>query len=483
MRPSIGIDFGTTNTRLAYFDGRQVRLLTEPQSSSPFIPSAIAYQQGQPLASGGQAKERHGDMAITSLKWLLAEDKVIDVGHPRHGKEPIEVVTDYVGYLRQVLTDQRVDIKGLKVALTVPVNYPLKARRALLEAFNQGGLPIANLYPEPVAALYAVASIQHREGVSAIMDWGGGTLDLACLKVKDNKAYVLSSTGLKEGGDDFDEWIAREALEDFLRQHPKLEADRQLIWKNKNLGLRSRSEKRKCEYLNNPTLRWDNFVGQYDLEYRIETSRFEERLRSPVSKALRLFSQMIQESGESERLIEPVVLSGGTRNLDFIRCSFQNEFGQRLQDELPQADYFRDLERHRIDSATAIGAALLQAIDSHPVCSRAIGIRLADDRQTASTDLFWPIFKRGDKIDPISKVTMEFFVTNPSSGVARLLICDQLEPEIEPAGRLRKFFPVPIDRRESRIYLTFRITEGLLLEVTVQGALAKVDPVGSAFGT
>jgi hypothetical protein len=73
-------------------------------------------------------------------------------------------------------------------------------------------------------------------------------------------------------------------------------------------------------------------------------------------------------------------------------------------------------------------------------------------------------------------VEAEFFVTNPSCGVAGPLICDQLEPETQPGGRLLRFFPVPVSRQEKNIFVKFKVTPDLVLEVKVDGAIANVHP-------
>jgi molecular chaperone DnaK len=266
------------------------------------------------------------------------------------------------------------------------------AEKCLQPGFAQGGIPIQATYPEPVAALYAVAAVNPRDGVCSILDWGGGTLDIACLRINDRKAYVLSTEGLKEGGDDFDKWIAMEALNHFLSTNPSLQTDRDLIWKTKHKGLLLRAENLKWEYADNPTLRWNGFVGKYDLEFQLDAEVFKERLRNPVDRAIRLFYQAVKHSGEPDRLVRPVILSGGTRNLDFIRQTLEAEFGDRIIDELPQTGWFRDVGKNRIDSATALGAALLMASESLPVFSSSLGIRMAESRDAADTDFSGPSF-------------------------------------------------------------------------------------------
>ena len=353
---------------------------------------------------------------MTSLKWELTGDRRFDIGAGSEGKQAMEVVSDFAGYLRGILHDNRVDPENHDIAVTVPVGYPLSARRGLLEAFRNGGLPIKSVYPEPVAALYAVLASNRRDGYSAIFDWGGGTLDIAMLQVIRGTVHVLSTEGMKEGGDDFDEWIAKDALKDFLSIHPVMERDREKIWQNKRQGLLLRAERAKCDYINYPKLSWIPFLGDRDLECLVDAASFEDRVAGSVEKGINLFRRAIRKGGGSERLLKPIILSGGTRNLTFLRHQLEAEFGDTIVDNLPETGYFQDLIADRIDSATAIGAALLMANESRPVFSKSLGIRLADARSSAHSDLFCEIFKKGEPVDHSQPIPMDFHVTNPSSG-------------------------------------------------------------------
>lgn len=480
MERAIGIDFGTTNTRLAYCDGTQVRVLTEPNEFSPFIPSAVSYQYGQPIAFGRKAKENEHNISVSSLKWLLAEDREIDVDGGS-GKTSTEVVCDFAQYLRTILEANRVDPQEHEIAITIPVKFPLSARQKLVKAFSMAGLSVQGVFPEPVAALYAALSSEKRDGYSAIFDWGGGTLDIAAIRTNFSEAHVLSTEGMREGGDDFDDWIAKTALEAFLKKNPDMAEHGEDVWQMKSHGLLRRAEKVKWDYENSPTLRWDSFVGTRDLEHRLDVELFEDRLSRSVDRAIRLFRRAISNSGGAERLVTPIILSGGTRNLSFLRHRLEAEFGDRIVHELPQRKFFKDLDANRIDSATAIGAALLMANQSKPVFSKSIGVRLADARSSSKSDLFGMVFSKGEVIDYGRTVPMELHVTNPSSGVANLLICEQLDQELEPAGTLLRILPFPVHKTESRITVKFSIAQDLLLKIEVVGTIARIRPQDSTY--
>lgn len=241
-----------------------------------------------------------------------------------------------------------------------------------------------------------------------------------------------------------------------------------------------RAERAKWDYVGYPTFSWIGFVGNRDLHHQLDGERFEDRLSGSVDRAVSIFRRAISRGGGIESLMKPIVLSGGTRNLDFLRNRLEAEFGDRIIDGLPQTDYFQDLATDRIDSATAIGAALLMATHSRPVFSKALGIRLADAR-IGWSDAFLPVFDKGETVEYGTSKRYDLYVTNPSGGTGNLMVCDQLDEESEPSGSLLRIFSFPIDRRESRITVDFSITTDLLLRMKVTGAIARVAPEESEF--
>jgi len=72
MNPAFGIDFGTTNTRVAYFDGSKLQVVPFDTSRGRVYqyPTAIAYRHGEPVAFGVDAVAgTTGVRFPTPLKW------------------------------------------------------------------------------------------------------------------------------------------------------------------------------------------------------------------------------------------------------------------------------------------------------------------------------------------------------------------------------------------------------------------------------
>jgi hypothetical protein len=67
----------------------------------------------------------------------------------------------------------------------------------------------------------------------------------------------------------------------------------------------------------------------------------------------------------------------------------------------------------------------------------------------------------------------EFFVSDASSGVARLLVCDQDDPVRQPGGRLLRIVPVPVDTDENWLKVRFTLDRHLVLNVEPSGRIKK----------
>ncbi len=73
---SFGIDFGTTNTRVAYYDGKTIRMVSLVQERINLgyqLPTLVRFHQGKPIAIGKSARkdEQPGQLVREPLKWLL----------------------------------------------------------------------------------------------------------------------------------------------------------------------------------------------------------------------------------------------------------------------------------------------------------------------------------------------------------------------------------------------------------------------------
>ncbi|MBL8821329.1 MAG: Hsp70 family protein [Planctomycetia bacterium] len=412
------------------------------------------------------------------MKWSLTSEQEVDLGNG-YGRTPEEAVTDFVNSIVQETRKHLPKIPLNQAAVTIPVNFPLLARQRLLRAFKQAGVEITHFYFEPIAAIYAGLIAQPVSGVAAVFDWGGGSLDIAAVEVRNGIAQTREVVGWHRGGTHFDRLIAEQATNAFLSQHYdepallRLTADQILDRPPWGLLLLSQSNLAKEQLSNNNSslISVLDFYDQWLLEYELTKHHFTELIGPDLHGSMDRLDRVLNSSLVTPRTLARLFLSGGTCNIQEIQNRLASDYGDRLTNTLqlpkmlkaPSASGGLD----DIGNATAIGAAMLAGHRAQATYSADIGIRLADGH---SDGKFLPVFKRGDRVQFDKPESIDLLVTNTSSMVARLLICDQTDHVTHPAGRLLRLITIPIDSNDKYLWVQLKVNRHLTLEIKAAGA-------------
>lgn len=485
-RTAFGIDFGTTHTRVAYFDGKKLRIVPifdEEEGKLYQVKTLVGYADKKPVAYGNKAwSQTSWTVPPASIKWLLAQNDPVEIDGEAF--YPIDIAAHFFRYLRDMV-GKTVRAEPLtKAAMSIPVHYPPGARKNLVRACQVAGIEITHFFFEPVAALYCDLVSHPASGVSAVFDWGGGSLDIATVRIDDGVATTRRTDGWHRGGDDFDRLISEQALQSLLRENPQITftADEILRRTSKGRQLQHRAEACKIELSrkSSAVFSYLGLIQNLSLNYTLSTAEFADWIQNDVTKAISLLKRAIQDTGITPTLLTRLFLSGGTCNIPHIQERLERELvGGRIvsQIAIPPALQLDPGGLDDIGNATALGTALLAVHGTYPVFAKDVGIRLANASRTE--DRFFPVFKAGEPVE-FGERKASFFVSDASGGVARLLVCDRIDADLQPDGRLLRLIPVPIDRKESWIDVTFCIDRHLVLQVNASGRVAKVgmqDPV------
>jgi len=208
----------------------------EPRVEEPAVPSVLWFE-GDRVVVGKAAKEqlRMGDNAsvehiVKSPKLHLGKRNPIQVG----GRDftPAEVAAELFKYLRDEATGKFTDKKpSTEAVVTIPVTMQGPGRRALREAAQIAGIGVVQFVHEPLAALYAyfkkgaepdLARLENQ--VVLVFDWGGGTLDMTLVGVRDGNLCQILNHGMDTvGGDEFDWALMSHCKKRFLVQHGAIE--------------------------------------------------------------------------------------------------------------------------------------------------------------------------------------------------------------------------------------------------------------------
>ncbi len=236
MKRAIGIDFGMTNTRLS-LSGAPWRY---PMTESGLLPSALAFLPNEKILIGADAIKRLpidpqnvvlgpkrllGARFISSLMRQFQSSNTLSLVDNRGEvavstragiKTPDELCVEVINH---IITSAEVDPKTAALAMTVPVAFDERQRRALVSVCRQLGFATVRLLEEPVAT--AVSYLERCNlRRSAVFDLGGGTFDFAVLGYSGRRQdiEVLATGGDALGGADVDRKLAKWASKKTLAQ-------------------------------------------------------------------------------------------------------------------------------------------------------------------------------------------------------------------------------------------------------------------------
>lgn len=228
LRPTtLGIDFGTSNSAMAYgsADGHARMLTLEGQASA--MPTAVFFNVEERRTQFGRdavAEYLQGTEGrlLRSLKSILGtalmdESTAIGDGSMRF----VEIVAVYLRELADRMAEQGIP-RPERVVLGRPVHFDddnierdARAQQSLADAAQLAGLGPVQFQLEPIAAALAHERSMERETIILVADIGGGTSDFSVVRVgperqgrADRSDDILATRGVHIGGTDFDQRLS-----------------------------------------------------------------------------------------------------------------------------------------------------------------------------------------------------------------------------------------------------------------------------------
>lgn len=238
----VAVDLGTTNTVVAVAEEGSVRVLhlpglarEQPSDQSPLVPSAIHYaedvrhwlgfrRRGVRVRAGQSALHHNFDgrspgYAQGFKRWLASQPHRAAA---RDGDTEISVRHAAFLFFQELLRAVRRQGHARRIhdlTVTVPVGA-FETYRAEIQALTRRlGVRRLRSLDEPVAAALGYGVRLERERTLLVVDFGGGTLDLAVVALGPQAlasgiAPVLAKHMVSLGGDDVDRWLAEHLLTD-----------------------------------------------------------------------------------------------------------------------------------------------------------------------------------------------------------------------------------------------------------------------------
>jgi hypothetical chaperone protein len=275
MSVKVGLDFGTSNSGVAVFDGQHVRLLpVDPKNVIPEVIKTVLYVTREYRPSIGQAAVEHyyrdnvnrqrrfvkqwtGEIDVYGADMHYVRDVFVYVDELQPGRllqylktalrkenydgtqifERYYTVGDLAKTYLTLLKQRAEDVLGEPIE-SVTLGRPVKfsespeqdhrAQETLRQAALESGFKEVDFELEPIAAALDYEQSMTKPQNVVIFDFGGGTLDIAVMRLGDSKKRkVYASGGVDIAGSDFDRAvIEKRMLPHFgfgrVKHHPEI---------------------------------------------------------------------------------------------------------------------------------------------------------------------------------------------------------------------------------------------------------------------
>jgi molecular chaperone DnaK len=369
-----GIDFGTTNsTAVNYIPGATHAQRYGDDAGRPY-PSIVAIDRATGRAlSGRYVWEHHEELTQNGRHYIVQSIKrVLGKSHqvwPTQERQwaPEDVAAEI---LRQL--SERAHKLGAshisRAAITIPVDFPAPARKALRAAATKAGITVSTFIKEPTAALIRhLPKIKHLHYVG-VFDWGGGTLDISILEISNNHIFERATMGKNSAGDDIDLDLARAVHARVMDQRGDSKKFEEMPPRDQD-QLRTRCEIAKCLLSGRPSA-WvlmQSYGGQ-ELAIEVERHWFESIIRRRVDEAIELLAQTLSAVPLSCDELDRLIVIGGSSKLRLLheRMHTDPRFQAKFQ---PAEDAEWDV---------AHGAAIVDSLPGGYETAESIGIVLSD---------------------------------------------------------------------------------------------------------
>lgn len=348
----IGIDLGTTNSVVAVMEGKDAKVIPNPDGYR-LTPSVAAFADSGETLVGETAKRQavtNPTRTVASIKRFMgrkrgevgAEETSVPykvVGGPDEyvkveidGRDytPPEISAMTLRKLKEA-AEAYLGHKVNKAVITVPAYFNDAQRQATKDAGQIAGLEVARIVNEPTAAALAYGLDKNVNQKIVVFDLGGGTFDVSVLDVADGVFEVVSTNGDTHlGGDDFDQALINYLADDFQSKYGvDLRKDPMALQRLQEAAEKAKRElsSQQTTDVNLPFITADA-TGPKHLQMKISRPEFEklvdgliERVKGPVMQAL-------SDANLSPSQIDEVVLVGGSTRIPKVQETVQKIFNK-----------------------------------------------------------------------------------------------------------------------------------------------------------
>ena len=368
----LGIDFGTTNTRIAcHFKGNPPinSMIIENEESEIFTPSFVSFDDNQ-VFIGKKALEKRSENPTNTfynIKQIIGK-KITEEFIEDHEKKntylireggngtfmyftidtkrykdqnilPEQIAAMIFSYLKKCV-DKKCTKNTSKVVLTVPNNFSHKHRRIIMDIARIAGLDPIGVLNESTAACVAYAyNSRYKPGTKHVLvyDIGGGFIDVSLVRIEGGEIRVIATAGNSNFcGSDIDNELLKickkKIFEEFNIDLDNYDLDYHDIERNRcikaQLLLLCEEAKIKLSSQENTEIIFPNILPNKTFKITFTKSDIERIILTNKEILFQPIDQVLNQSKIKTTDIDDILLLGGCIKIPIVKTLIEEKLNQ-----------------------------------------------------------------------------------------------------------------------------------------------------------
>ncbi|CAF1127354.1 unnamed protein product [Didymodactylos carnosus] len=373
MTGAIGIDFGTSYSRVGFFRNGKLEIFTNELGRFS-TPSYVAFTDRE-IFVGDEAKNKikmNLNNTVFNMKRLVGKkfDKINMLDFPftltNVNNKPkfqvtykneqkifsVEELCSMIIVKMRQIAERHLGRKVIDAVISVPSYYNFIERQSIKDAGTIAGLNILRVINDTSASAlsYGLEKVQGEQNI-LIFDLGGGNLSTSVLKIEDGLYEVLSMAGnLHLGGEDFTDRMVSYFVKKLQKKISRnITDDKRTV---QLLRVACENAKQTLSSSNVATIEMDLlFNHNTPFDSTITREKFEELNADLFCSILEPVERALHDSKLDKASINEIVLVGGSTRIPKVQEILEKFFnGKKLNQSVNP------------NESTACGAAIQAAI-------------------------------------------------------------------------------------------------------------------------
>lgn len=331
----LGIDFGTSNSCCSYFDGKNVKVITN-EYGNEIYPTCIAFNKySDEILYGNSAYDLSLSKDVTVIKnikrYIGSDETDIEIMYNNSLKKFTinEIVVLYLNYLKNISKNYIGNIVK-DIVITVPAYFSNIERNRIKLCCELADLNVIRIINEPTSAILAYCWQSLNNCLETrnilVIDCGGGTTDYSIINADfgENLFEVINIYGDNNmGGNDLTDNLYDYILNEIYLKYKKYPngLKRLKIWNACN------NLKGRLSFNERDMLFIENVVEDQDFSIVISRSKFYYINKGFFDK---MRGDIIEVTGDKTINVDEIIFVGGTTRIPLLVDICKEIFGEKI---------------------------------------------------------------------------------------------------------------------------------------------------------